>query len=72
MNTPARSLPAHAPQTVFADADGELLVGGQPLSRLAARVGQTPFYAYDRDAIARRVAELRAALPPAIELHYAM
>ena len=72
MNTPARSLPAHAPQTVFADADGELLVGGQPLSRLAARVGQTPFYAYDRGAIARRVAELRAALPPAIELHYAM
>ena len=72
MNAPARSLPAHAPQTVFADADGELIVGGQPLSRLAARVGQTPFYAYDRDAIARRVAELRAALPPAIELHYAM
>ena len=72
MNAPARSLPAHAPQTVFADADGELIVGGQPLSRLAARVGQTPFYAYDRGAIARRVAELRAALPPAIELHYAM
>ena len=72
MNAPARSLPTHAPQTVFAVAGGELLVGGQPLSRLAARVGQTPFYAYERGAIARRVAELRAALPPAIELHYAM
>lgn len=72
MNAPARSLPTHAPQTVFAVADGELLVGGQPLARLAARVGQTPFYAYERGAIARRVAELRAALPPAIELHYAM
>ncbi|MDA0233570.1 MAG: pyridoxal-dependent decarboxylase, exosortase A system-associated [Proteobacteria bacterium] len=72
MNAPARSLPTHAPQTVFAIADGELRIAGQPLSRLAARVGRTPFYAYDRGAIARRVAELRAALPPAIELHYAM
>jgi diaminopimelate decarboxylase len=25
--------------------NGELLVGGIPLTRLAARVGQTPFYA---------------------------
>ena len=72
MNAPARSLPTHAPQTVFAIADGELQIAGQPLSRLAARVGRTPFYACDRGAIARRVAELRAALPPAIELHYAM
>lgn len=72
MNAPARSLPTHAPQTVFAIADGELQIAGQLLSRLAARVGRTPFYAYDRGAIARRVAELRAALPPAIELHYAM
>lgn len=54
-------------------ANGEdLLVGGQPLSRLAERVGQTPFYAYDRGLLRARVAELRAALPLAIELHYAM
>jgi diaminopimelate decarboxylase len=72
MNAPARSSPAHAPQTQFAVQDGELLVGGQPLSRLAARIGQTPFYAYDRALLARRVAELRAALPAEIELHYAM
>nr|WP_153110346.1 pyridoxal-dependent decarboxylase, exosortase A system-associated [Propionivibrio limicola] len=51
---------------------GELTVGGLPLSRLAARVGQTPFYAYDRHLIAQRVAELRAALPASIKLHYAM
>jgi len=36
------------------------------------RVGQTPFYAYDRALIRRRVDELRAALPPGIVLHYAM
>ena len=39
---------------------------------LAARVGQTPFYAYDRGLLKARVAELRAALPKGIELHYAM
>ncbi len=52
--------------------DGELLVGGQTISRLAARVGQTPFYAYDRGLLRARIAHLRAALPPAIKLHYAM
>jgi len=51
---------------------GELQVGGIPLSRLAARVGRTPFYAYDRRLLSRRVAELRQALPAAVKLHYAM
>jgi len=52
--------------------DGTLLVGGQPLQTLAARVGQTPFYAYSRELLRRRVAELRAALPREVKLHYAM
>jgi len=39
---------------------------------LAARVGQTPFYAYDRALLQARVAELRAVLPPSVKLHYAM
>ena len=56
----------------FPTVDGELVVGGLPLSRLAERVGQTPFYAYDRGLLRRRVAELRAALPARIKLHYAM
>ncbi|MEO7010435.1 MAG: pyridoxal-dependent decarboxylase, exosortase A system-associated, partial [Caldimonas sp.] len=56
----------------FTARDGELQVGGMALSRLAARVGQTPFYAYDRGLLQQRVAELRAALPAGIELHYAM
>jgi len=56
----------------FSVKDGELLVGGIPLSRLASRVGQTPFYAVDRSLLRRRVAELRAALPKAVKLHYAM
>ncbi|QID19852.1 pyridoxal-dependent decarboxylase, exosortase A system-associated [Nitrogeniibacter mangrovi] len=51
---------------------GELLVGGIPLTRLAARVGSTPFYAYDRQLLDARVGELRAALPTAVKLHYAI
>lgn len=52
--------------------DGELVVGGQRLSHLAARVGQTPFFAYDRGLLRQRVGMLRAALPAGIKLHYAM
>src|SRR5205085_1601331 len=46
--------------------------GGEKLSLLAARVGQTPFYAYDRAKLRARVAELRGTLPSAVKLHYAM
>ncbi len=64
--------PVHAPMDQFATRDGELVVGGHKISTLAARVGQTPFYAYDRSALRARVAHLRAALPPQVKLHYAM
>jgi diaminopimelate decarboxylase len=56
----------------FPVLNGELVIGGVPLSRLAARIGQTPFYAYDRRLLAARVAELRALLPTRVKLHYAM
>lgn len=65
-------MPVHAPMTQFPVQNGELVVGGERLSNLAARVGQTPFYAYDRGLLRARVAELRQALPPRIKLHYAM
>jgi diaminopimelate decarboxylase len=65
-------MPVHAPMNQFAVQAGELVVGGERLSNLAARVGQTPFYAYDRGLLRQRVAELRTALPPRIKLHYAM
>ena len=56
----------------FALIGGELSVGGVPLSLLAARVGRTPFYAYDRALLTQRVQQLRAALPESISLHYAI
>ena len=67
-----RQLPIHAPMLQFDVEDGELLVGGERLSLLAARVGQTPFYAYDRSSLRMRVASLRDTLPAGIKLHYAM
>jgi len=72
MNLADRPMPVHAPMSQFATRDGELVVGGEKLSTLAARVGQTPFYAYDRGLLRARVAELRAALLAGIKLHYAM
>jgi diaminopimelate decarboxylase len=62
----------HAEMTQFPVQDGELVVGGLPLGRLAARVGQTPFYAYDRTLLRERIAQLRSALPAGVGLHYAM
>ncbi|WP_426173135.1 pyridoxal-dependent decarboxylase, exosortase A system-associated [Massilia sp. TWR1-2-2] len=64
--------PQHAPMTQFDVIDDCLQVGGMPLTRLAERVGSTPFYAYDRAKLTERVALLREYLPPEIHLHYAM
>ena len=64
--------PSHWPVTQFPVADHELVVGGVPLRRLAARVGSTPFYAYDRELISRRVALLRSHLPREMALRYAV
>lgn len=51
---------------------GELLVGGLPISGLARRVGQTPFFAYDRARLKTRVGELRSHLPSSLNLHFAI
>ena len=51
---------------------GELLIGGVPVTSLALRVGQTPFFAYDRARVETRIAELRAHLPGSLNLHYAI
>jgi diaminopimelate decarboxylase len=64
--------PQHAPLVQFEVADDCLQIGGMPLTRLAERVGSTPFYAYDRAKLSERVALLRRHLPPEVHLHYAM
>jgi len=64
----------HAPEILarFPVKDGMLQIGGVPLDRLAARVGATPFYAYDRALITARIRDLRRRLPKAVNLNYAM
>ena len=69
MNNPP---PEHAPLEQFPVRDDCLQIGGIALTRLAQRVGTTPFYAYDRQKITERIALLRQHLPPDILLHYAM
>ncbi len=64
--------PKHAPMTQFPIRDHCLVIGDLPLTRLAQRIGTTPFYAYDRKLISARIQFLRQHLPAGIHLHYAM
>jgi diaminopimelate decarboxylase len=66
------SKPRHLGPLAFAVTENELVVGGLPLTRLAERVGRTPFYAYDRGLLSERVGQLRRTLPAEIHLHYAV
>lgn len=56
----------------FPVTDDCLQIGGIPVTRLAQEIGRTPFYAYDRQLISRKVDLLRRHLPADIHLHYAM
>lgn len=64
--------PRHAAIDFFSVANGQLMLGNMPLSQLAQRVGQTPFYAYDREALTARIQQLRQNMPGALKIHYAM
>jgi diaminopimelate decarboxylase len=70
--TPAAEAPRHAPCRQFPVLDDCLQLGGVQLTRLAERVGRTPFYAYERDHIRSRIDLLRHTLPPGVHLHYAI
>ena len=62
----------HAPVHGFETRDHGLQIGGMAVTRLADRVGRTPFFAYSRELISNRVAQLRKALPDDVLLHYAV
>lgn len=64
--------PIHNIAQPFPVEGAELVIGGIPITRLAERVGQTPFYAYDRSLLNARVAHLRKHLPAELRLHYAI
>lgn len=56
----------------FTALDGELAIAGRRVSDLVAEAGRTPLFVYSGDLIAQRVAELRAAIPTKVSLHYAV
>ena len=64
--------PLHAPNPYFAARDGELLIAGRKISDIVASGGRTPLYVYDRSIMTRNMQELRAVLPDALHLHYAI
>ncbi len=76
-STPAPKSPSEAEQVAdivrrnFAVERGELVIGGQPVSKIAEEFG-TPLYVYDQGVLARQLSELRAALPASFELFYSV
>ena len=60
------------PPGFAADADGMLLIGGRRADVLAEAAGDTPLFVYDSAMLAARAAQWRAAMPAAVQLHYAM
>ncbi|MET8308083.1 pyridoxal-dependent decarboxylase, exosortase A system-associated [Micromonospora sp. NPDC005173] len=62
----------HPALAAFEGRSGALLIGGIPVDRLAERVGSTPFFAYDRALLTRRVQLLRDTLPAGVNISYAV
>ncbi len=56
----------------YSTIEGELAIGGEAVSTLVERAGDTPLFVYSSDHISARMALLRAAMPSALGIHYAM
>jgi len=55
----------------YSAIDGELAIGGQKASALIAENG-SPLFVYSSSRLDARMAQLRTAMPDALDLHYAM
>ena len=56
----------------YSAIDGELAVDGVTAGALVERAGDTPVFVYSSDHLRHRVADLRAAMPGRLAIHYAM
>lgn len=56
----------------YGTIDGELAIGGRPVSSLVEQEGGTPLFVYSADLIRQRMALLRAAMPQGLGIHYAV
>lgn len=60
------------PPYFAADGDGMMLIGGIRADALVDRAGDTPLFVYDMAIVRQRIAALRAAMPTALGIHYAI
>src|SRR5512133_2835239 len=65
---PSGPIPSH----FSANADGQLMIGGQSAEELVAEAGGTPLFAYDNNIVGRQIAALRAAMPDGLALYYSV
>ena len=78
MNRPVAPVPLVKPKPMgpvppgFGAVEGVLAVDGVQVTRLVEQVGETPLFVYSSAMLRARVAQLRAVLPPAVAIHYAM
>ena len=56
----------------FETIGGELAIGGRTATSLVEDAGGTPLFVYSGELIRRRVADLRAAMPERLKIHYAV
>lgn len=73
----AGAVPAHGEQRYWPEGfgvtpGGVLTVGGRPVTHWIQEMGGTPLFLYDSALIARRIDQLREALPERVRLHYAI
>ncbi len=52
--------------------DGVLAVAGRPVTDWVREAGRTPLFLYSADLVRSRIAQLRAAMPERLALHYAV
>jgi diaminopimelate decarboxylase len=60
------------PPGFVAGADGQLLIGGQSCEALVAQAGDTPLFVLDVALVRNKIARLKAVMPPALRIHYAI
>jgi len=74
MSAPSSSASLLAPTTFrnFVSLNNELTVGGISLTHIEKLLGQTPYYAYDKNLISQKIAYLKEILPNKVSLHYAI
>ncbi|NIB43113.1 pyridoxal-dependent decarboxylase, exosortase A system-associated [Pseudomaricurvus alkylphenolicus] len=67
-----KSQRTHVKMRQFPVRNNVLCVNDTPITEIARQIGHTPFYVYDKRLITSRIQELRKALPPQLQLHYAI